>query len=48
MFVPLQEQFDQVNADAPEGYWLRDGVHPTAAGHNLIKQAWLEGFEKLK
>ena len=48
VFVPLQEQFDKVNADAPEGYWLRDGVHPTVAGHNLIKQAWLEGFEKLK
>ena len=48
VFVPLQEKFDKVNADAPEGYWLRDGVHPTAAGHNLIKLAWLEGFEKMR
>ena len=48
VFVPLQERFDKVNADAPDGYWLRDGVHPTAAGHDLIKEAWLEGFEKLK
>ncbi len=48
VFVPLQERFDAANADAPEdGYWLFDGVHPTSAGHELIKQAWLEGFAKL-
>lgn len=47
-FVELQKLFDKVNADAPEpDYWLRDGVHPTAAGHALIKKAWLEAFEKL-
>lgn len=48
VFVPLQAEFDKVNADAPDGYWLRDGVHPTAAGHALIRDAWLEGFEKLR
>ena len=48
-FVELQELFDKVNADAPEmGYWLRDGVHPTYAGHELIKQEWLKAFEQLK
>lgn len=48
VFVPLQDRFDAANADAPaDGYWLSDGVHPTAAGHELIKQAWLEGFAKL-
>lgn len=47
VYVPLQEKFDAVNADAPDGYWLMDGVHPTAVGHALIKEAWLEGFEKL-
>lgn len=48
VFVPLQAMFDKVNADAPgDGYWLIDGVHPTAAGHELIKGAWLEAFEKL-
>ncbi len=46
-FVPLQEMFSEANADAPEaGYWLRDGVHPTAAGHVLIKQAWLDTYNK--
>lgn len=49
MFVPLQELFDKVNADAPaDGYWLADGVHPSAAGHELIKNAWLEAFEQMK
>ena len=48
-FVPLQDLFDNVNADAPApGYWLADGVHPTPAGHELIKQAWLEAFERIK
>lgn len=47
-FVPLQEVFDRANADAPEmGYWLRDGVHPTPAGHQLIKQEWLKAFKTL-
>jgi len=47
--VPLQEMFDKVNVDAPaSGYWLVDGVHPTAAGHELITRAWLNGFEKLR
>ena len=48
VFVPLQQKFDDANADAPcQGYWLRDGVHPTPAGHALIKESWLEGFAKL-
>ena len=47
-FVPLQDMFDKVNADAPDGYWLSDGVHPTAAGHELIKRAWLEAFETMQ
>jgi lysophospholipase L1-like esterase len=49
LFVPLQDMFDKVNADAPtDNYWLADGVHPTLAGHELIKRRWLEAFEKLK
>ena len=48
-FVPLQNIFDEADADAPApGYWLWDGVHPTAAGHELIKQEWLKAFELLK
>lgn len=47
-YVPLQDLFNKVNSDAPEmGYWLRDGVHPTAAGHELIKREWLKAFETI-
>ena len=48
VFVPLQDLLNKVNADAPEDYWLMDGVHPTPAGHELIKQEWLKAFEQLK
>ena len=48
VFVPLQELLERVNENAPMGYWLADGVHPTPAGHELIKQEWLNGFEKMK
>ncbi len=37
-FVPLQELFDDVSSDGDTGYWSADGVHPTAAGHQLIKE----------
>ncbi len=49
IFVPLQELFDKVNADAPvKDFWLLDGVHPTEAGHELIKQQWLKAFEQIR
>jgi lysophospholipase L1-like esterase len=48
IFVPLQEKFNALNANAPAGYWLRDGVHPTPAGHAMIKEAWMEAFAKLE
>ena len=48
VFVPLQEVFDDAQRrEYSEGYWLADGVHPTAAGHELIKRQWLKGFEQL-
>ena len=48
-FVPLQDMFDTANNNSPvDGYWLVDGVHPTSAGHELIKRAWLEAFCKIK
>lgn len=47
VFVPLQAIFDEAQMLEPaEGYWLFDGVHPTAAGHELIKREWLKGFAK--
>jgi len=42
VFVPLQEAFNEACKAAPAGWWLRDGVHPTSAGHQLIAHRWLE------
>ena len=36
-FIPLQDKFDEASKLMPDTYWLADGVHPTAAGHGLIK-----------
>lgn len=46
-FIPLQAGFDELAKKAPNSYWLGDGVHPTAKGHEFIKSQWLKAFKKL-
>ncbi|MBR4058977.1 MAG: SGNH/GDSL hydrolase family protein [Lachnospiraceae bacterium] len=46
-FISLQDKFDEVAKLAPNNYWLYDGVHPTTAGHELIKREWMKVFNKL-
>ena len=46
--IELQPVFDKALEKAPADYWTKDGVHPTACGHELIKRCWLEAFEKIK
>lgn len=48
LFVPLMAKFDEAAKKAPNDYWLADGVHPTAMGHELIKREWLKVFETLE
>ena len=48
LFVPLMEKFDESTKLAPNDYWLFDGVHPTAMGHELIKKEWIKAFETLE
>lgn len=48
VFVPLMQKFDDLAKTAEPSYWLMDGVHPTAMGHELIKREWLKAFEQLK
>ena len=46
-FIPLQDKLDAACEEAPATYWLFDGVHPTAAGHQLIAREWIKKFEEL-
>lgn len=41
VWVPLQQTFNAALQKADASYWLWDGVHPTAAGHELIARQWL-------
>ena len=43
-FIPLQEKFDEASKLMPPTYWAADGVHPTAAGHALIKDALIKAI----
>ena len=45
--ICLQEDLDTMEATAPQNYWLRDGVHPTAYFHQFIADKWLETFRSL-
>ncbi len=45
-FVPLQDKFDEASADGDVLYWTPDGVHPTAAGHQIIKEALSAAVDK--
>ncbi len=45
--IELQPVFDEACKKAGPDYWTIDGVHPTLAGHNLIKNLWIEVFENL-
>lgn len=46
-YFTLQDKFDEAAKLAPPEYWLRDGVHPTLFGHQLIANEWLKAFQTL-
>lgn len=49
LFVPLQSVFDAAYERFPQGgaaYWIWDGIHPTAAGQQLIADQWLSCVEE--
>ena len=46
-FITLQDKLDEAVKSAENTYWLRDGVHPTAIGHELIKREWLKAFNEI-
>ncbi len=45
-FVPLQAKFDEAAQGGNDTYWLADGVHPTSAGHCLIKDELMKAFNE--
>jgi len=47
-FVPLQDKFEEATKNTETTYWLRDGVHPTAAGHGLIAKELQEKFNEIQ
>ena len=47
VYVDVQSKFDEAIARHPEPFWTAEGVHPTEAGHELMKRAWFEGFNLL-
>lgn len=40
--LPFGERFAAACAAVEPAWWAEDGVHPSAAGHGLIAEAWLE------
>lgn len=42
LYLPLDGIFAQAATRQPATFWAADGVHPTAAGHGLIANAWLD------
>ena len=41
VYIPYQKVFDEAQKTAPGKYWTGDGVHPSAAGAELMAEAWL-------
>ncbi len=46
-FVPLQTLFDEVSSDNCAEHWSVDGIHPTSAGHQIIKEELSKAIEVL-
>jgi lysophospholipase L1-like esterase len=47
IYVPLDGLFAAVSIRREPGFWLPDGVHPSAEGHALIAQAWLKAVQAI-
>ena len=47
LFLPCQSILDKALERAPKEFWLRDGMHPNPAGHQLLADAWLAAAKDL-
>ena len=46
-FVALQDKFDEASSDGDTRYWSVDGIHPTSAGHQIIKEELQKAIEEI-
>ena len=49
VYLPYQSLFDQLLQKHPtsqSGYWIWDGIHPTAAGHQRMAEMWIRQMNK--
>ncbi len=46
-FIDLQSVFDKAEKTVAAKELLTDGVHPTAKGHELIKNEWIKAYKEL-
>ena len=47
-FIEIQKHLDEVAKVKGSSYLSADGVHPSDAGHELIKNEWLKAFNEIK
>lgn len=47
LLVPLDGLFAGAVSQADPTYWAPDGVHPSAAGHALMAEAWLRAIKAI-
>ncbi len=49
VYLPFDKLFEKLNTETPESrstYWIWDGVHPTAAGHQRMANLWIKAVDK--
>lgn len=46
-YIELQNGFDELAKKFEASYWIADGVHPTAMGHEYIKGEWIKAFKSI-
>lgn len=46
VLVDYSKVFEEAQKQAPIDYWIWDGVHPTAFGHELMAREWIKQVSK--
>lgn len=46
VLVDYPKVFEEAQQQAPIDYWIWDGVHPTAFGHELMAREWIKEVSK--